>query len=216
MVNKLIQSDHLDIDDVDAVLALQNIPLSGNAEEQTHHVDTNNCQNVNNDDDDNDGNNDVGNDDDDDDDDENHDDDGEDDDSDEEFVPIGKKNRKLILITQTELNDLMRDLKLPKDGSEYLASFLKNRSLLSKRTTSSFYRQRDKEFRKYFKEEDEEKRKLVYCNDVNGLMEELKPGMYKNDNWRLFIDSSKRSLKTVLLHNTQTFLHQYQSPTQHS
>lgn len=46
---------------------------------------------------------------------------------------------------------------------------------------------------------------LVYCDDVNGLMDELQPGIYKDDEWRLFIDSSKQSLKAVLLHNTNVF-----------
>ena len=36
-------------------------------------------------------------------------------------------------------------------------------------------------------------------------MNELKPGVYKDGGWRLFIDSSKRSLKAVLLHNTNEY-----------
>jgi hypothetical protein len=41
---------------------------------------------------------------------------------------------------------------------------------------------------------------LVYCNNVGGLVSKM--GMeYKAEQWRLFIDSSSRSLKAVLLHN---------------
>ena len=41
---------------------------------------------------------------------------------------------------------------------------------------------------------------LVACNNINGLMESL--GIkYEHTQWRLFIDSSKTSLKGVLLHN---------------
>src|SRR4051794_23880544 len=41
---------------------------------------------------------------------------------------------------------------------------------------------------------------LVACCDVNGLMTSL--GIeHDASNWRLFIDSSKLSLKAVLLHN---------------
>mgnify|MGYP003623728426 FL=1 len=41
---------------------------------------------------------------------------------------------------------------------------------------------------------------LVFCNDVDGLMVAM--GMkHVPDEWRLFIDSSKLSLKVVLLHN---------------
>jgi hypothetical protein len=48
----------------------------------------------------------------------------------------------------------------------------------------------------FFRKEDD----LVFCYDVNGLMNVL--GI-KHDlqEWRLFIGSSKLSLKTVLLHN---------------
>ena len=36
-------------------------------------------------------------------------------------------------------------------------------------------------------------------------MDELKPAVYKNKEWRIFIDSSIRSFKGVLLHNTNDF-----------
>ena len=39
---------------------------------------------------------------------------------------------------------------------------------------------------------------MCYCTDINGLMTEL-GCEYKNHEWRLFIDSSKFSLKAVLL-----------------
>jgi len=40
----------------------------------------------------------------------------------------------------------------------------------------------------------------VFCNDVCSVMEVL-VNDYNPDQWRLFIDSSKVSLKVVLLHN---------------
>jgi hypothetical protein len=41
---------------------------------------------------------------------------------------------------------------------------------------------------------------LVYCSDISGLI--CKFGVvYDVSEWRLFIDSSKRSLKGVLLHS---------------
>jgi len=39
---------------------------------------------------------------------------------------------------------------------------------------------------------------LVYCTDVNGIMQES-GYTHRSEEWRLFIDSSKLSLKTVLL-----------------
>ena len=41
---------------------------------------------------------------------------------------------------------------------------------------------------------------LVYYNDIDGLMATLRI-THDPDEWRLFIDSSKTSLKAVLLHN---------------
>ena len=42
---------------------------------------------------------------------------------------------------------------------------------------------------------------LVYCTDVAGLLVAMGLPAYHSSDWRLFIDSSKRSLKCVLLHN---------------
>ena len=42
---------------------------------------------------------------------------------------------------------------------------------------------------------------FVYCNNIQSLLSEMGLPEYNPDEWRLFIDSSKRSLKCVLLHN---------------
>ena len=41
---------------------------------------------------------------------------------------------------------------------------------------------------------------LVYCRDIPGLLGKLGAPQCDPRNWRLFIDSNKRSLKCVLLH----------------
>lgn len=58
------------------------------------------------------------------------------------------------------------------------------------------FRTRHEQLEPYFRKEDD----LVFCSDVDSLMNAL--GI-KHDpqEWRLFIDSSKLSLKAVLLHN---------------
>lgn len=99
-------------------------------------------------------------------------------------------------ISQSELNDLVRDLNLSKNQAELLASRLKGWNFLEKETKVCFYRQRQKELQHLFSMQDD----LVYCNDVDSLLDEL--GQKHNpEEWRLFIDSSKTSLKAVLLHN---------------
>ncbi|KYN11115.1 hypothetical protein ALC57_16739 [Trachymyrmex cornetzi] len=100
------------------------------------------------------------------------------------------------LYDQAALNDLVRDLDLSKEKAELLGSRLKKRNLLLPKTSFSWYRSREKEFSRFFIEEDS----LVFCNDVSGLLD--KYGIkFNSADWRFFINSSKRSLKGVLLHN---------------
>ncbi|KAL7291799.1 hypothetical protein TKK_0014581 [Trichogramma kaykai] len=122
-----------------------------------------------------------------------------------EFLPFTEKSTIVKKFTQAELNDLVRDLGLPKDGAEYLASTLKRRNMLESGTNASYYRTRNESFKQYFEEKKFDDEKLVHCNNVEDLMKEIKCNIYKTDEWRLFIDSSKRSLKAVLLHNTNKF-----------
>lgn len=99
--------------------------------------------------------------------------------------------------TQMELNDLVRDLNLSKSSAELLASRLKEKNCLSKGVRITFYRNRHQDYLQYFCEEKD----LVYCNDIARLLYKLGVAQYDPQHWRLFIDSSKRSLKCVLLHN---------------
>ncbi|KAH9637300.1 hypothetical protein HF086_006944 [Spodoptera exigua] len=99
-------------------------------------------------------------------------------------------------ITQAELNDLVRDLDLPKNKAELLGSRLQQWNLLESGVNITSFRTRQKNLTQYF----EMAESLVFCIDVSGLMKALKI-TYKQNEWRLFIDSSKLSLKAVLLHN---------------
>lgn len=98
---------------------------------------------------------------------------------------------------QDELSDLIRDLGLSKENGELLASRLKEKKCLAKGTKVSFYRDRDLPFRKYFSEENN----LVYCNDVEGLVNEFESISYKAEEWRLFMDSTTKNFKAILLNN---------------
>ena len=62
----------------------------------------------------------------------------------------------------------------------------------------SWYRNREKEFRKYYAQEDQ----LVFCTDILNFLHQLGETEYDPSTCRLFIDSSKRSLEAVLLHNS--------------
>jgi hypothetical protein len=100
------------------------------------------------------------------------------------------------LFSQEELDDLVRDLDLPKISAELLGSRMKERNLLAPGTTYSWYRHREREFVEFFTL----KNFLVYCHNVGGLISQM-GHTYDAKDWRLFIDSSKRSLKAVLLYN---------------
>ncbi|GBP72257.1 hypothetical protein EVAR_103258_1 [Eumeta japonica] len=84
-----------------------------------------------------------------------------------------------------------------ESASEILAFRLKERNLVTKETRISYYRTREHNLLKYFAEEDN----FVFCKDIPGLMAVMRLKNYASNEWRLFIDSSKRSLKCVLLHN---------------
>ena len=98
---------------------------------------------------------------------------------------------------QEELNDLVRDLNLSKAASELLASRLNDKNLLERGTKITYYRTREKNLLPFLSQENNH----VYCHEVSGLLEKMGSTEYFPHDWRLFIDSSKRSLKCVLLHN---------------
>ena len=102
-------------------------------------------------------------------------------------------------MTQNELNDLVRDLELLKSKSELLASRLKQYNYLANNVKVSVYRTCQKLLEQFF----EKNNKIVFCNDVHGLMVAVNIQPIP-EQWRLFLDSSKLSLKAVLLHNGNT------------
>ncbi|KAH9631060.1 hypothetical protein HF086_015045 [Spodoptera exigua] len=89
-----------------------------------------------------------------------------DEDDDFEFEEIAKEPH---LITQGDLNDLVRDLNLSKKQSELLGSRLKEWNLLHHNTKVSYFRNRDQHFRMFFSQDGD----LVFCNNINELMKML-------------------------------------------
>ena len=115
--------------------------------------------------------------------------------TDRPYISHGESSAPHIL-TQDELNDLVRDLELYKNKAEFLASRLQQWNLLQENVRITSFRNRHQKLEPFFRKEDN----LEFCCDVDGLMNalEIKHG---SQEWRLFIDSSKLSLKAVLLHN---------------
>ena len=96
---------------------------------------------------------------------------------------------------QLELNDLIRDLYLSKEYSEVQASRSNNNNLLHPGTQITYYHNREKSLLSYFSNDNSP----VWCNDVGGLLGEMGVPEYRPNELRLFIESSTRSLKCVLL-----------------
>jgi len=114
---------------------------------------------------------------------------------DTDYTPDEDKS-SLQTFSQDELNDLIRDMSLSKEKAELLASRLKQKNLLQKNVRVCHYRNRNRDLISYFKVDGP----LCYAHDIDGLFKALSQDYIISD-WRLFIDSSQRSLKAVLLHN---------------
>lgn len=112
---------------------------------------------------------------------------------DTEYIP--PNSNAIHKMTQCELNDLIRDLELPKRKAELLASRMQQYNYLEKDVKISIYRYREKELVQFFSTSDS----VCYCNNIDGLFSVLGHD-HKPEEWCLFIDSSKVSLKVVLLH----------------
>lgn len=103
------------------------------------------------------------------------------------------------LVQKDELDALVASLDLGKVKSEELASFMRRKHILAHGVRVTAFRRRDSDFKQCFVVNNE--KDFVYCYDIDALM--LTMGInYMAHEWRLFIDSSKNSLKAVLLHRT--------------
>jgi hypothetical protein len=77
---------------------------------------------------------------------------------------------------------------------------LKGWKFLRQDTKAYFYCGPQEDFNYFFSQGD----CVVFCNDVCSVME-VHDHEYNPDQWRLFIDSTKVTLKVVLLHNGNRF-----------
>jgi hypothetical protein len=77
------------------------------------------------------------------------------------------------------------------------ASILKEKNVLQSGTKITFYRRRQKDLLPFFTKENN----LLFCNDIGNLLKKIGLSEHNPSGWHLFIDSSKRGLKCVLLNN---------------
>ena len=102
-----------------------------------------------------------------------------------------------VPLTQAELDELTRDLNLAKESAQRLGVSLKKKHRMAPRITIFWYRDHERELRQFFVFQD--KSSLIYCNNIAGLFNSM--GLeYNATEGRLFIESTSRSLKAVLLY----------------
>ena len=108
--------------------------------------------------------------------------------------------KKPYFFKQQDINDLIRELCLTKCNAELLTSRLKQWNLLDSSVRVAEQRNRHQDFSSFFATEN----KLCFCHNVNRLFGSIGISCVLND-WRLFIDSSSKNLKAVLLHNRNRY-----------
>ena len=114
----------------------------------------------------------------------------DDDDEEQDIAHEAWNAGRVYLYSQSELNDLIRNLNLPKQFAEVLPSRLQEKHLFKAGISVSFYRNQEEKLRKYFQSDDQ----LIYYTDVEELLLALGLSAYRSNDWRLFIDSSKKAL----------------------
>lgn len=98
-------------------------------------------------------------------------------------------------LTQGDFNDIVRDLNLTKEFSELLGSRLQQWKLLQNDVRITATRTRSDNLAACFGIHE----KICYCKDIAQLFTTMNQE-FVADEWRLFIDGSKTSIKAVLLH----------------
>lgn len=106
------------------------------------------------------------------------------------------------LISQAHLDSIVKKLHLSQNYAEILARELKSVHVLGPGVKVTGYRHRQSQFMPYFTLSDD--KQSAFCNNIEGLMNEMNIDRYEPEKWRIFIDSSKTSLKTVLLYENST------------
>ena len=87
--------------------------------------------------------------------------------TDADYLPSTDSSNRTI--TECELNDLIRDLELPKNKAELLASKLQQWNLLHHSVKVTTFRTRNQEYEQFFKTVGY----FTYCKHIDGLMDAM-------------------------------------------
>lgn len=114
--------------------------------------------------------------------------------NDPSYMPSEASCCKHIPFDNEHFEHFVKILGLSKTKTEIAASILRDHNLLEQNVAITSVRQRSHEFQSFFSMADN----FVFCNNIRGLMEAMYI-TYNENEWRIFIDSSKTSLKVALI-----------------
>lgn len=118
-----------------------------------------------------------------------------------DYFPNGKRTKTNIEpqpFDESELTNLLKDIKLDKSDGEVLFSRLKSRGVVTQGSRVTFLRKFTTTIEEFF--EYEETHKFVYCKDIPGLVKKYL-GHFDRNEWRLFCDGSSKHFLCGLIHN---------------
>ena len=90
---------------------------------------------------------------------------------------VAARSNTPVFINQSMLNDLVRDLALPKYKAEILGSRLKQWNLLEQETKISEFHHCNEKLSSFF----DSYNSLCFCNDVDGLIENINTSVMNGD-----------------------------------
>lgn len=105
------------------------------------------------------------------------------------------------LLTQQNVSDIIKKLNLDKERGELLASILKRLKITTNDFRITFYRNRTKELKNFFKTPIGLPN-TVYLDDLSGYLEYCNTE-FNSNKWRLFFDSNTTSFKCCLIYNRE-------------
>lgn len=121
-------------------------------------------------------------------------------DADDYYDPnyVGESAEEPEFLTQNNMDYIVAKTGMSQRYAEWTARYLSKRRLTNHMVATK-YRGRQKDFQPFFTMNDA--KTMAFCNDIHGLLLAMEIEYIKED-WRLFIDGSSSSLKSILLHKS--------------
>ncbi len=113
-----------------------------------------------------------------------------------DYLSSDDASKQFIPFTKDAFDSAVQALGLKKSGAELFGSILRQHNALAPGATTTHQRQRHEPFLNFVSTSEG----FTFCNDIPALFQAF-DFLYDPEQWYLFIDSGKSSLKLALLHN---------------